>query len=68
MTEITIYADDNTLCISAANIGKLVSALEEPSNALSKWLTDNRLKDNTNGCHLLVSGTKKPILKQTISS
>ena len=56
-TEIKIYADDSAQYVSAETNDKLINFEEESSKALSKWLVDNRLRGNTDKCHLLVSGT-----------
>ena len=42
------------------NIDNVIESLEQVSDALFTWLKNNRLKNNIDKCHVLVS-TKKPV-------
>ena len=55
--DITSYADDSTPFIVKNNIDNVIASLEQLSDALLK---NNRLKDNVDKCHVLVS-TNKPV-------
>ena len=54
-TNIASYVDDNTPYVSAGNIDRVIKSLEEASETLFKWFSDNLMKINTDRCHLLVS-------------
>ena len=62
-TKTASYANHDTPYVSAENIDKLISSLEEESKTLFKRLADNRLKANSDECHLPVSGTQKANVK-----
>ena len=49
------YVDDNTPYLSADNINGVIKSLEEASEILFKWFSDNLMKINADKCHLLVS-------------
>ena len=54
-TDIASYADDNTAYISADDIDGVIKSLEEASETLFKWFSDNLMKSNPDKCHLLIS-------------
>ena len=54
-TNIASYIDDNTPYVSAGNIDRVIESLEEASETLFNWFSDNLMKINTDKCHLLVS-------------
>ena len=54
------YADDNTPFIVENNIDNVIASLEQVSDALFNWFKNNRLKNNVDKCHVLVS-TNKPV-------
>ena len=58
--DIASYAYDNTPFIVANNIDNGIASLSQVSDALFNWFKNNRLKNNVNKCHLLVS-TNKPV-------
>ena len=58
--DIESYADDNTSFIVENNIDNVIASLEQVSDALFNWLKNNRLKNNVDKCHVLVS-TSKPV-------
>ena len=58
--DIASYADDNTRFIMENNIDNVIASLEEVSVALFNWFKNNRLKNNVDKCHVLVS-TNKPV-------
>ena len=49
------YANDNTPYVIAHNIDGVNESLEEASEILCKWFSDNLMKINADKCHLLVS-------------
>ena len=49
------YANDNTPYVIAHNIDGVNKSLEEASEILCKWFSDNLMKINADKCHLLVS-------------
>ena len=54
-TDIASYADDNTPYVIADNIDGVIKSLEEASEILFKWFSDNLMRINADKCHLLVS-------------
>ena len=42
------------------NINNVIGSLEQVSDALFNWFKNNRLKNNVDKCHVLVS-TNKPV-------
>ena len=70
-TDIASYADVSTPYVSADNIDGVIKSLEEASEILFKWFSDNLMKINADKCHLLVSTNntvKIKIGKVTISN
>ena len=57
--DIASYADDSTPFIVENNIDNVIASLEQVSDALFNWFKNNRLKNNVDKCHVLVS-TKNP--------
>ena len=53
--DIASYANGNTPYVNANNMDRVVKSLEEASNQLFKWFSDNIMKSNADKCHLLVS-------------
>ena len=58
--DIASYADDSKAFIVENNIDNVIASLEQVSDALFNWLKNNRLKNNVDKCHVLVS-TSKPV-------
>ena len=58
--DIASYADDSTSFIVENNIDNVIASLEKVSDALFNWFKNNRLKNNVDKCHGLVS-TNKPV-------
>ena len=58
--DIASYADDSTPFMVENNIGNVIASLEQVSDALLNLLKNNRLKNNVDKCHVLVS-TNKPV-------
>ena len=58
--DIASYADDSTPFIVENNIDNVIASLEQVSDALFNWFKNNRLKNNVDKCHVLVS-TNKPV-------
>ena len=56
--DIASYAYDSTPFIEENNID-VIASLQQVSDALFNWFKNNRLKNNVDKCHVLVS-TKKP--------
>ena len=54
-TKITNYADDNTPYRCDYVITSTINNLENETNILMKWFTDNYMKVNTDKCHLIVT-------------
>ena len=57
---IASYPDDSTPFIVENNIDNVIASLEQVSDALFNWFKNNRLKNNVDKCHVLVS-TNKPV-------
>ena len=53
--DIAIYASDNTRDNFGFNLSNVISNLENSTNSLLNWLTENHMKANADKCHLLVS-------------
>ena len=53
--DIANYADDNTPYVTADDIDGVIAFLENASNTLFKWFSDNLFKGNAFKCHLLVN-------------
>ena len=60
---IANYADDNTPHATNKHLETLLKNLEQGSDTLLKWFTDNLLKANPEKYHLLVSTNKKKTFK-----
>ena len=58
--DIASYADDSTPFIVENKIDNVIATLEQVSDTLFNWLKNNRLKNNVDKCHVLVS-TSKPV-------
>ena len=58
--DIASYADDRTPFIVENNIDSVIESFEQVSDALFNWFKNNRLKNNVEKCHVLVS-TNKPV-------
>ena len=56
--DIASYADDSTSFIVENNIDNVIASLEQVSDALFNWFKNNRLKNNVDKCHVLVSRNK----------
>ena len=55
MDDMIYYANNNTAYVTADDIDGVVSSLENSSNTLFKWFSDNLFKGNADKCHLLVN-------------
>ena len=53
------YADDNTPHATNEHLETVLKDLEQGSDTLLKWFTDNFLKENPKKYHLLVSINEK---------
>ena len=77
--EFTSYVDDNTLYDADNTIEEVISSLQESSEKLFKWFSDNQMQGNSGKCHMilrinepvkvligesLIESTKKPLLKK----
>ena len=58
--DIASYVDDSTHFIVENNTDNVIASLEQVSDTLFNWLKNNRLKNNVDKCHVLVS-TNKPV-------
>ena len=58
--DISSYGDDNTPFVVENNIDNVIASLEQVSDASLNWFKNNRLKNNVDKCHVLVS-TNKPV-------
>ena len=56
---IANYADNNTLHATSKHLETVLKDLEQRSDTLLKWFTDNLLKANPEKYHLLVSTNEK---------
>ena len=56
--DIASYADDTTPFIVENNIKNVTASLEQVSEDLFNWFKNNRLKNNADKCHVLVSTNK----------
>ena len=56
--DIASYADDSTPFMVENNIGNVIASLEQVSDALLNLFKNNRLKNNVDKCHVLVSTNK----------
>ena len=54
-TDIVNYSDDNTRYVTAGDVDGVIASLENTSNILFKWFSDNNFKGNADKCHLLVN-------------
>ena len=61
--DIANYADGNTPYVTADDIDGVIASLENVSNNLFKWFSDNLFKGNTDKCHLLVNVKDKVSMK-----
>ena len=56
--DIASYTDDATPFIVENNIENVIASLEQVSEDLFNWFKNNRLKNNADKCHVLVSTNK----------
>ena len=63
-TDIVSYADDSTPYVSADNIDEVIKSLEEASEILWIWFSDNLMKSNTGKFHLYVSTNNTAKIKK----
>ena len=54
--DICNYADDTTIYACDNNLDTVIARLENGSNIIIQWFTDNFIKLNTDKCHLLILG------------
>ena len=54
-TDFASYADDNTIYDIGDSINDVIVSLQDKSEKLFQWFSDNQLKGNTDKCHLIVS-------------
>ena len=59
--DIALYADDSASFIGQNNIDNVIASLEQVSDALFNLF--NRLKNNVDECHVLVSTTNPQVLR-----
>ena len=60
-SDIANYADDNTPYSVEDTLDSLLGALENDTDILIQWFSDNYLKLNADKCHLLISNHNKDI-------
>ena len=61
--EPKLTAVRDALYATGDNIDRNISSLENASNVLLKWLSENLFKGNANKCHLLVNVKDEVSLK-----
>ena len=61
--DIVIFADDNTLFMTADNITDLVENLEDFMRSVFTRFANNQRERNTTKCHFLLSTNEKVIAK-----
>ena len=61
--DIVIFADDNTLFMTADNITDLVENLEDFTRSVFTRFAKNQRERNTTKCHFLLSTNEKVIAK-----
>ena len=54
-TAYASYPDDNTIYDIRDSINDVITSLQDSSEKLFQWFSDNQLKENTDKCHLIVS-------------
>ena len=54
-TDLSSYADDNTLYDFGNSIYEVIPSLQESSEEVFQWFSHNQMKRNTDKCHLIVS-------------
>ena len=54
-TDIANYSDGNSPYATADDIDRVLASLENVSNTLYRWFSDNLFKGNADKCHLLVN-------------
>ena len=54
-TDFASYADDDTIYDIGDGINDVIASLQNSSEKLFQWFSDNQLKRNTDKCHLIVS-------------
>ena len=54
-TDFASYADDNTVYDIGDSINDVTASLQDSSEKLFQWFSDNQLKGNTDKCHSIVS-------------
>ena len=57
--DIASYADDNTPYTTGKSVPEVIEKLEDTSDKLFKWFSDNGMKANPDKCHLLLSSNDK---------
>ena len=58
-TELASYADDNTVYAIGTNIEELIVKIQNASNTLFQWFSDNQMKSNPEKCIFICSTSKK---------
>ena len=61
-TDFASYADDNTIYDIGDSINDVIASLQDSSEKLFQWFSDNQLKGNTDKCHLIVRSDDRTIL------
>ena len=61
--EFASYADDNTPYATGETIDELIVKLQNASETLFRWFTDNQMKANPDKCHFICSEVGKTSLK-----
>ena len=62
-TEIVSYADNNTPYATGDCFKKTLKKVEEASNALLKWFSNNYMVANADKCHLITSTSEEMSVK-----
>ena len=65
-TYFTSYTDDNTPFVVRDNITDVIKAVEEIRENLESWFPNNKMKLNTDKCHLLLKSQEPSALKKVI--
>ena len=59
----TCYADDNTPLVAKDDTKDAIKALEESGETFIKWFSKNRMKVNTEKCHLFLNSSGPNTMK-----
>ena len=57
-TEFTSYADNNTLYDTGNTTEDVISSLQESSEKICEWFSNNQMKGNSGKCHVIPSSNE----------